>query len=67
VIEYLRPKQVCQRLGIGRTTLARWIGQGKIRVSRPTLRTTYISTAELARFYNSNAQPIPGDNQRMTN
>ena len=64
VIEYLRPKEVCERLGIGRTTFVRWVNQGKIRVSRPTLRTTYVSTAELARFYNSNAQPVPGANNR---
>jgi excisionase family DNA binding protein len=61
VIEYLRPKEVCQRLGIGRTTLVRFINSGKIRVSRPTLRTTLISSAELARFYNANTLPIPGD------
>jgi excisionase family DNA binding protein len=67
VIEYLRPKQVCQRLGCSKTTLYRWISQGKIRVSRPTLRTTYISSAELARFYNANAQPVPGGNNRVTN
>ncbi len=64
VIEYLRPREVCERLGIGRTTFARWVNAGKIRVSRPTLRTTYVSTAELARFYNSNAQPVPGANNR---
>jgi excisionase family DNA binding protein len=59
MVEYLRPKDVCARLGIGRTTLVRWINQGKIRVSRPTLRTTYISSAELARFHNANMQPVP--------
>ena len=64
MVEYLRPKEVCERLGIGRTTFVRWVNQGKIRVSRPTLRTTYVSTAELARFYNSNAQPVPGANNR---
>jgi excisionase family DNA binding protein len=67
MVEHLRPKEVCARLGITRTTLVRWINQGKIRVSRPTLRTTYISSAELARFYNANAQPVPGDHQRTTN
>lgn len=65
VIEYLRPKEVCERLGIGRTTFVRWVNAGKIRVSRPTLRTTYVSTAELARFYNANAQPAPGANNRQ--
>jgi excisionase family DNA binding protein len=64
VIEYLRPKEVCERLGIGRTTFVRWVNQGKIRVSRPTLRTTYVSTAELARFHNANLQPVPGANNR---
>jgi excisionase family DNA binding protein len=67
MVEYLRPKEVCARLGITRTTLVRWINQGKIRVSRPTLRTTYISSAELARFYNANAQPVPGDTRRTIN
>ncbi len=67
MIEYLRPKEVCQRLGIGRTTFVRWVNAGKIRVSRPTLRRTYVSSSELARFYNSNAQPVPGENERMTN
>ena len=67
MVEYLRPKEVCKRLGIARTTLVRWIRQGKIRVSRPTLRTTYISSAELARFYNANAQPVPGDTRRTIN
>ncbi len=67
MVEYLRPKEVCKRLGITRTTLVRWINQGKIRVSRPTLRTTYISSAELARFYNANAQPVPGDTRRTIN
>jgi hypothetical protein len=43
------------------------VNAGKIRVSRPTLRRTYVSSSELARFYNSNAQPVPGDNERMTN
>jgi excisionase family DNA binding protein len=64
MVEYLRPREVCERLGIGRTTFVRWVKQGKIRVSRPTLRTTYVSTAELARFYNANAQPVPGANNR---
>ncbi len=64
MVEYLRPKEVCERLGIGRTTFVRWVKQGKIRVSRPTLRTTYVSTAELARFYNANAQPVPGEHNR---
>jgi excisionase family DNA binding protein len=64
VIEYLRPKEVCERLGIGRTTFVRWVNAGKIRVSRPTLRTTYVSTAELARFHNANLQPVPGANNR---
>lgn len=64
MVEYLRPKEVCARLGITRTTLVRWMNQGKIRVSRPTLRTTLISSAELARFYNANAQPVPGDTRR---
>jgi excisionase family DNA binding protein len=67
MVEYLRPKEACKRLGIARTTLVRWIRQGKIRVSRPTLRTTYISSAELARFYNANAQPVPGDTRRTIN
>jgi excisionase family DNA binding protein len=67
MVEYLRPKEVCARLGITRTTLVRWMNQGKIRVSRPTLRTTLISSAELARFYNANAQPVPGDNRRTIN
>jgi excisionase family DNA binding protein len=67
MVEYLRPKEACKRLGITRTTLVRWINQGKIRVSRPTLRTTYISSAELARFYNANAQPVPGDTRRTIN
>ena len=65
VIEYLRPKEVCERLGIGRTTFVRWVNAGKIRVSRPTLRTTYVSTAELARFHNANLQPVPGANNRQ--
>jgi excisionase family DNA binding protein len=64
MVEYLRPKEVCERLGIGRTTFVRWVNQGKIRVSRPTLRTTYVSTAELARFHNANLQPVPGANNR---
>jgi excisionase family DNA binding protein len=67
MVEYLRPKEVCARLGIVRTTLVRWMNQGKIRVSRPRLRTTLISSAELARFYNANAQPVPGDNRRTIN
>jgi excisionase family DNA binding protein len=67
MVEYFRPAEACKRLGIHRNTLNRYIRKGLIRVSRPTLRTTLISSAELARFYNANAQPIPGDNERKTN
>jgi len=30
----LRPKEVCQRLGISYPTLARWVREGKIRAVR---------------------------------
>jgi excisionase family DNA binding protein len=62
--EYLRPAEACKRLGIARTTLVRWINQGRIRVSRPSVRCTIIHSSELARFVNANIQPIPGANNR---
>lgn len=58
-LEYLRPAEAAKRLGISRNTLNRYLAKGLIRCSRPTLRCTLISTAELARFYNANAQPVP--------
>lgn len=58
-MEYLRPKEAAKRLGISRNTLNRYLAKGLIRCSRPTLRCTLISTAELARFYNATAQPVP--------
>ncbi|MFP3301933.1 MAG: excisionase family DNA-binding protein, partial [Caldivirga sp.] len=30
----LRPREVCQRLGISYSTLARWVREGRIRVVR---------------------------------
>jgi len=59
-MEYLRPKEAAKRLGISRNTLNRYLARGLIRCSRPSLRCTLISSAELARFYNSNMQPVPG-------
>jgi hypothetical protein len=44
--------------------LNRYVRKGLIRVSRPTLRCTLISSAEIARFHNANLQPIPGANNR---
>ena len=58
-LEYLRPNEAAKRLGIHRNTLNRYLAKGLIRCSRPTLRCTLISTAELARFYNATAQPVP--------
>jgi len=58
-IEYLRPAEAAKRLGVCRNTLNRYLAKGLIRCSRPTLRCTLISTAELARFYNATAQPVP--------
>ncbi|MEB3209540.1 MAG: helix-turn-helix domain-containing protein [Synechococcus sp.] len=58
-LEYLRPKEAAKRLGISRNTLNRYMAKGLIRCSRPSLRCTLISSAELARFYNGNMQPIP--------
>jgi len=58
-LEYLRPAEAAKRLGISRNTLNRYLAKGLIRCSRPTLRCTLISTAELARFYSSTAQPVP--------
>ena len=59
-LEYLRPNEAAKRLGIHRNTLNRYLAKGLIRCSRPSLRCTLISTAELARFYNANMQPVPG-------
>ena len=58
-MEYLRPKEAAKRLGISRNTLNRYLAKGLIRCSRPSLRCTLISTAELARFYSATAQPVP--------
>ena len=58
-LEYLRPNEAAKRLGIHRNTLNRYLAKGLIRCSRPTLRCTLISTAELARFYSATAQPVP--------
>ena len=58
-LEYLRPAEAARRLGIHRNTLNRYLAKGLIRCSRPSLRCTLISTAELARFYSSNMQPVP--------
>jgi len=58
-LEYLRPNEAARRLGIHRNTLNRYLAKGLIRCSRPSLRCTLISTAELARFYNATAQPVP--------
>jgi excisionase family DNA binding protein len=58
-IEYLRPNEAAKRLGVSRNTLNRYLAKGLIRCSRPSTRCTLISTAELARFYSSTAQPVP--------
>jgi excisionase family DNA binding protein len=63
-MELFRPSEACKRLGIHRNTLNRYVRKGLIRVSRPTLRCTLISSAEIARFHNANLQPIPGANNR---
>ena len=58
-IEYYRPAEAAKRLGISRNTLNRYLAKGMIRCSRPTLRCTVITSAELARFVNATAQPVP--------
>jgi excisionase family DNA binding protein len=58
-IEYYRPVEAAKRLGISRNTLNRYLAKGMIRCSRPTLRCTLITSAELARFVNATAQPVP--------
>lgn len=58
-VEYLRPAAAAQRLGVSRYTLNRYLAKGLLRCSRPSLRCTLISTAELARFYTATAQPVP--------
>jgi hypothetical protein len=58
-VEYLRPNEACKRIGVSRNTLNRYLAKGLIRCSRPSLRCTLISTAELARFYTATAQPVP--------
>ncbi|MFM6130391.1 MAG: helix-turn-helix domain-containing protein [Sphaerospermopsis kisseleviana] len=58
-VEYYRPAEAAKRLGISRNTLNRYMAKGMIRCSRPSLRCTLISSAELARFVNATAQPIP--------
>jgi excisionase family DNA binding protein len=64
-MELFRPSEACKRLGIHRNTLNRYVRKGLIRVSRPTLRCTLISSAEIARFHNANLQPVPGANNRQ--
>jgi excisionase family DNA binding protein len=58
-VEYLRPKEAAKRLGVCRRTLDRYCATGALRCSRPSPRVVLISSAELARFYNANAQPVP--------
>ena len=58
-LEYLRPNEAARRLGVSRTTVERYLSTGALRCSRPSVRVVLISTAELARFYNANMQPVP--------
>jgi excisionase family DNA binding protein len=58
-LEYLRPNEAARRLGVCRRTLDRYLATGAIRCSRPSPRLVLVSTAELARFYNANMQPVP--------
>lgn len=58
-LEYLRPKDAAKRIGVCTKTLRSYMARGLIRYSRPSPRVALISTAELARFYSANAQPVP--------
>jgi DNA binding domain, excisionase family len=46
----LRPKEVCQRLGISYPTLARWVREGKIRAVRTTGGKYRIPESEVRRI-----------------
>jgi len=60
-IEYLRPAEAAKRLGVSRNTVNRYLRLGLLRCSRPSLRCTLISSADLERFYKATRQPVPGE------
>ena len=47
----LTPAQVCDRFGVDRSTLNRWVAKGLLVAIRPNTRTTRFEEAEVDRFY----------------
>lgn len=47
----LTPAQVCERFGVDRSTLNRWIREGRLAAIRPARRTTRFEEDEVDRFY----------------
>jgi len=60
-LEYYRPEEAAKRLGVSRNTVNRYLAKGLLRCSRPSLRCTLISSADLERFYKETRQPVPGE------
>ena len=60
-LEYYRPAEAAKRLGVSRNTINRYLRLGLLRCSRPSIRCTLISSADLERFYKGTRQPIPGE------
>jgi excisionase family DNA binding protein len=60
-LEYYRPEGAAKRLGVSRNTVNRYLRLGLLRCSRPSLRCTLISSADLERFYKATRQPVPGE------
>ena len=59
-VEYLRPQQAADGLGISRMTLYRWIRQGRIRVSESAHKHTLVSSAEVERVHRCSGLSLAG-------
>jgi excisionase family DNA binding protein len=46
----LRPKEVCQRLGISYSTLSRWVREGRIRAVRTAGEVFRVPESEVRRI-----------------
>lgn len=59
--EYYRSGEACKLLGITRTTLCKWIADGKLQ-SAPTMgKHNRIHHKDLINFINNNKVPLPGE------
>lgn len=51
-----RVSEASKRYGVGKSTLFRWVSQGRLTVVKPSPRITLLSTDELEELFNGGAK-----------